>query len=537
MISNFRAGSAATLAVFGIVAFAAVAAAQTATPIPKATGPIPVTATSFPFMSATRMQEPVDLAKVGFVEEEFFVSGTANVYDWAPTGELTVKIPNAPYATRILVRRPADPAHFTGTIIVEIVHAPNGHDFPEMFSWSGDYVMEHGDAYVGITMDPASIGALKRFNPTRYAPLSFANPNPTEACGAGRGGGANAAPETSEVEEGLKWDMISQVGALLKSNAPGHPMTGFNVQYLYMTSQDAAQTTYIDALQRHAVLANGKPVYDGHVIKSGGRPSRIRRCAAAPGNNDPRVAIKNAGVPVINVLQQGDVLGALALRRADSDDPADRYRLYEIAGTAHSSPPPYRTATPVVADLIAADGEKAVATRTFSAALGPYTLDQPLREPGRCQPSELVTEQPVLAYMFHGAYANLDQWVRTGTPAPKGARTETKDVDGKPAFVNDEVGNNLGGVRSPYVDVPTRIYHPGHGNQPGCGNNFGYSEPLNFARLDALYGSYKNYAARVTQSVDRLLKDRWVTASDGQRIKAELLAPPTGTAPKSNASN
>ena len=103
--------------------------------------------------------------------------------------------------------------------------------------------------------------------------------------------------------------------------------------------------------------------------------------------------------------------------------------------------------------------------------------------------------------------------------------------------VYDEVGNATGGVRSPYVDAPTAIYHPGHGDAPGCGNNFGYAEPLNFARLDALYGSYKNYAARVTQSLDRLTKDRWVTASDAQRIRAELLAPPPGSAAKSNASN
>jgi hypothetical protein len=536
MISDRRPVTA-TLALFSLVVCSGVATAQTVTPVPKSTGPIPVSQTSFPFLSVTRMQEPVDLAKVGFVEEEFFVSGTANVYDWAATGELTVETPNAPYTTRIIVRRPGNPARFTGTVIVEIVHAPNGHDFPEMFSWAGDYVLEHGDAYVGLTMDPASVAALKRFNPTRYAPLSFANPNPTEACAPGGRGSANVPPATSDAEEGLKWDVISQVGALLKSNAPGHPMAGFNVQYLYMTSQDAAQTTYINAIQRHALLANGKPVYDGHVIKSGGRPARIRRCAAAPGNGDPRVAIKNAGVPVINVLQQGDVLGALALRRPDSDDAADRYRLYEIAGTAHSSPPPYRTATPVVADLIAADGDKAVATRTFSAALGPYTLAQPLKEPGRCQPTEIVTEQPVLAYLFHGAYANLDQWVRTGTPPPKAARIDTKDIGGKPAFVSDEIGNATGGVRSPYVDAPTAIYHPGHGDAPGCGNNFGYSEPLNFARLDALYGSYKAYAARVLQSLDRLTKDRWVTAADAQRIRAELLAPPTGSSSKSNASN
>src|SRR5690242_14301871 len=102
-----------------------------------------------------------------------------------------------------------------------------------------------------------------------------------------------------------------------------------------MTSQDPAQVTYINAIGPHAKLASGKPVYDGHVIKSGGRPARIRRCAAAPGNGDPRVAIKNAGVPVINVLQEGDVLGSLSLRRADSDAPGDQFRWYEVAGTAH----------------------------------------------------------------------------------------------------------------------------------------------------------------------------------------------------------
>ena len=65
-------------------------------------------------------------------------------------------------------------------------------------------------------------------------------------------GGGNAQPATSDSEEGLKWDVITQVGALLKSNAPSRPLAGFNVQYLYMTSQDAAQTTYINAIGPHA---------------------------------------------------------------------------------------------------------------------------------------------------------------------------------------------------------------------------------------------------------------------------------------------
>ena len=74
---------------------------------------------------------------------------------------------NAPYTTRVLVRRPADPARFSGSVIVEPIHAPSGNDFPLMFAWSADYIFEHHDAYVGITVDPTSIKSLQKFNATR----------------------------------------------------------------------------------------------------------------------------------------------------------------------------------------------------------------------------------------------------------------------------------------------------------------------------------------------------------------------------------
>jgi hypothetical protein len=134
----------------------------------------------------------MNLSSLGYVEEEFFVSGRANVYDWGPDG-LSVKTPNAPYTTRILVRRPTDASRFSGSVIVELGHAPNGVDFPMMWAWAYQYILEHGDAYVLITMSPAAAQALQKFNPTRYASISWANPNPTEACAGG--GAAKAAPQ------------------------------------------------------------------------------------------------------------------------------------------------------------------------------------------------------------------------------------------------------------------------------------------------------------------------------------------------------
>src|SRR5512142_1592764 len=89
-------------------------AAGQATPVPKFTGPLPVTTDSYPFMDASHSLVPYDLSKYGYVEQEFIVSGSANVYDWAADGSLTVKTPNAPYAARILVRRPVNAAKFSG---------------------------------------------------------------------------------------------------------------------------------------------------------------------------------------------------------------------------------------------------------------------------------------------------------------------------------------------------------------------------------------------------------------------------------------
>jgi hypothetical protein len=97
--------------------------------LPKVTGPIPVTRDSYPFMSAYHAVEPVDLGKVGYVEKEYFVSGCANVYDYASNGGLKVRTAGAPYTTRILVRYPADPRKFSGNVIVELLN-PSTNSMP-----------------------------------------------------------------------------------------------------------------------------------------------------------------------------------------------------------------------------------------------------------------------------------------------------------------------------------------------------------------------------------------------------------------------
>src|SRR5258705_8344558 len=289
-----------------LAAIATLLLAVGATPVPKVTGPIPVTADSYPFMASNKSTPAFDLSKVGYIEEEYFVSGTANVYDWAADGTVSVKTPNAPYTARIIVRRPV--TRFSGTVIVEIpLYSARRFDWPMMWGLSHDNIIDRGDAWVGITMPGASDG-LKKFNPARYANVSFANPAPGAPC---PGAQNNAAPA---IEDGLRWDVISQVGALIK----GDPM---RAQNLFLTGADVA--TYANAI--HANLANGKPVYDGYLIRAPFTMGRINPCSAAPAANDPRQAIKNVGAPVIEVVAQGEIIGGTyASRRADSDEPSDR---------------------------------------------------------------------------------------------------------------------------------------------------------------------------------------------------------------------
>ena len=112
-------------------------------------------------MMSSKLQAVVDLAKAGYVEEEFLISGRANVYDWGPDGRAIVKTPNAPYTTRILLRRPATPQRFSGNVIIEVPNAARRFDFNFAWGVSHDYFMENGDAFVVLTLNQSNLEALE----------------------------------------------------------------------------------------------------------------------------------------------------------------------------------------------------------------------------------------------------------------------------------------------------------------------------------------------------------------------------------------
>jgi hypothetical protein len=336
----------AFLAIVAAVVISGMTKITAAKPLPKVSGPIEVTANSYPFGAADHTRVPTDLGKVGYVEEEFFTSGMANVYDWPKGGgPAVVRTPNSPYTTRVLVRRPISRAKFSGNVIVEMLNPSNLFDLNIGWAISHDQIVRSGDVWVGITIKPISIEALKNFDPVRYASLSFANPlplsDPRNCAEVGRDG-------QRTTENGLSWDIFTQVGAWLRSRDRSNPLTygvtanaKHPVQYLFAWGYSQTGSylyTYINAIHPLVVQSEKKPPYDGYFVAVSNSTAPINQCAKRLPPEDPRSQIKNVGVPVIHIMSQSDYLNAMSARRPDSDTAPDLYRHYELAGSGHATP-------------------------------------------------------------------------------------------------------------------------------------------------------------------------------------------------------
>ena len=123
-----------------------------AAPNPTVIGPIPATAVpgdpshNYPFFSTT-----VDLAAYDYVEEEFFLQGTANHYNTPSLATGSIIDSGHPYKTRMIVRRPAAADDFNGTVLMEWQTGPAGHDNDAFWLAEHDHYIRHGYAWVGVS--------------------------------------------------------------------------------------------------------------------------------------------------------------------------------------------------------------------------------------------------------------------------------------------------------------------------------------------------------------------------------------------------
>ena len=506
---NSTSQSAFCAAVFILTTMFGLVLRAEQTSLPRISVALQDTSTSHAFSAAAHQQEPFDLAKHGYLEEEYLISGEARVFDWPAGGEQKPQVlAKGPYTTRILIRRPADERRFNGTAIVEALNPSAGVDLPIMWAESYEQLITDGYVWVGVTIKPNTIKALKTFDATRYAAVSMPNPRSGSGCNA-EAINAFAQPTTTDDETGLAWDILSQIGALLKSGSADNPLADA-AERLYMTGQSQTAgyaRTYATVFGQLVTAAGDEPLYDAYIY-SGSPPWQVplHQCREDLPPGDPRLITAAAGVPVIEMFAQGDIGTNIETRRPDSDAAPDLFRRYEIAGAAHLDPwEPLSFASDE--DMRRARGGAEPSGDKACTPRGVQPTDFPVR------------------YVFNGAWRNLDNWVRHGVAAPRGGPLELKadaaaSFLSDHAFVEDEHGNARGGVRTPYVDVPTARYVGAKSGPFRC-MFYGYKFAFDEAKLISLYGTHAGYVAKVKTSTAELVTLRWLTAVDAAAIVRE----------------
>lgn len=407
------------------------------------------------------------LAGGGYLEEEFFLSGTATSYQHREGGDQPFD--QASYATRIVVRRPADPAACNGTALVEWFNVSGGADGAPDWMMTHRQVMRSGVAWIGVSAQAVGIegggllGAgvgLREANPDRYGSLH----HPGDA---------------------YSFDIYSHAGQAVK-DPKTHLLGGLvPTRVLAIGESQSAMflVTYVNHIDPHARVYDGFIVHgrgsrgadlDGAGLRrrmspSGGDPADVERVMAEwrARGGEP---IAEPRVPVITVQSETDVLQSFGILARCDDGP--RTRIWEIAGSAHFET--YGLAA-------AQEDDGTLDIERLAALLAP--TDAPLG----ITAEEPVNSGPQQHYVLQAALAHLERWVDGGDPAPHAALLETTGDGDEVALARDQHGNARGGIRSPWVDVPTAVLSGMGAKGEGFTRLFGVTRPFDATTLAALY--------------------------------------------------
>ncbi len=443
--------------------------------LPKLTGPVPITTeTGEPYRGnyGTSAQTPIPaiLESYGYVEEEYFISGTVD---------------EKPYKTSILVRKPKDPAKFSGAVTIETIHMSGGLPF---WGLVNEALVPAGHAWIAVASQRMSLNVIKQANPARYESLQI------PAASAQSQNMMNML--TGGADAKISQAILTQIGALVKSNLKDGPLSGLNVKYLVMggESQTGMVTLgYIKEANPTALMPDGKPIYDGFFPQAAFLPEPISGGQSAVihavGEGDFTLFKSMSSMVPSNSNNRNDNFGF----REDSDAPNDRYRYYQYPGVAHVPTRGMDNPQSVVPFLTATVND-----------------------------DEKLSQIPTVAF-YKGAFVLIMDWVTKGITPPHAPPIEM--VNG--VVQVDEFGNAKGGVRSPYFDMPTARYiasAPITGQQGQAGMMramLGLEEKFPADKLKSLYKSRTKYLKAFNKGIDKMVAERWIMAEDGKTLKEE----------------
>ncbi|MDE2400651.1 MAG: hypothetical protein KGL90_03190 [Burkholderiales bacterium] len=340
------------------------------------------------------------LAAMGYTEEEFFLRGQARIYTptgpWEKDGQWTATPASIgqPYTTRLLVRRPANPARFNGVVVMEWLNTALGNDIDAGWILTRDELIREGYAWVGVTTQVAGIEGLKRSSPTRYAAAQIDN-------------------------DDLGFDIFSHAGVAVRQHAQELLGPAPAVKALLASGYSESAVflnTYINAIQPREKL------FDGFFLHG-------RAPIAKPLNStqwstfNPRIRA-DLSAPVLQIQTEMEVAVSWPLSKTVD---TDKVRYWEVAGASHFG-------------------------KYLQDELRPLPAAELNPAPASCfKPVNTLPLQQV----DNAALNALRVWVTENKPPPKAERMRRNALG---FVKHDEHGNALGGLRLPELTVPTASY-------------------------------------------------------------------------------
>jgi len=413
-----------------------------------------------------------NLAANGYIEHEYFASGTAAAFTATSSpsnGKWSIApTTSASYRTRILVRRPKDPARFNGTVVVEWMNVSAGESAPD-WDYLNPKLMRDGYAYVAVsaqalgvsggppilgTVSLGSSGGLVGSEPARYGTLHHP-------------GDQYALDIFAQIGKSLRTTKQQALGNLHPKHivAVGESQSAF---YL---------TTFADALQPRT------HTFDGIFIHSrGGSGASLSGSAITSGEGPSGLRIRpDLSVPVFMFETQTDLveLGYAAAQQPNTS----RIRTWEVAGTSHAD----------------------------AYLVGPAAGILGCTTPVNDGPQHIVVQ---------AAFAAFTKWVDDAVPPP--SPSPFRLSSSRPAtLVLDIHGNVVGGVRTPAVDVPvSTLSGAAPAGASAICSLFGSTTSFSQSMLRNLYHSKSNYLASYKTDLDKAINRGFILRAD----RAALLA-------------
>jgi len=452
--------------------------AMAAVPVPQISGPVAAPdVPGSPGHNYIYFASNHDLAEHGYVEEEFFVRGTAHAYEITDSmKDGVVAAAERPYLTRVVVRRPADPERFNGTVVTEWYNVTNQFDAENFWFFDWEHLLREGYVWVGVSAQTVGVEALRTFSPARYGELDV-----------GKKAEAGAAPAAGPDPDALSYDIFSQVGEALRHRTGRDMLHGLKPKLLLAVgeSQSANRlSSYVNSVNSSA------RVYDGFLLLSSiGR--RIR--ADLP-------------VPVMKISTEFDTLyGEAASEQPDTAT----FRSWEVAGTSHVDQHLRASREP----LELRDNGK-----SLEATMAPL-----------CANPQIGTRVPA-SYVVASALDKLVVWAGGGRPPPGAPRLAVTKINPRPQaadVVRNADGLAQGGIQLSELRVPTQINvgdnapaNPssaragGEAIGAGACTRWGYSVDMGIDQLDARYPSHAAYVAAVKKVADQNVRDGYILPFD-----------------------